>query len=82
MDFFGIGPFEVFLVLLIAFIIFGPKRLLEMSKSAGKAVNNLTRSVSDLNEKINEEMRESTTSLAGDEKKTDNGYKRPQPDSK
>ena len=51
MDFFGIGPFELLLVLLIAFIIFGPKRLLEMSKKAGKVIGDLTRSVSDLNEK-------------------------------
>lgn len=58
MDFFGIGPFEVLLILLIAFIIFGPKRLLEMSKKAGKVVSDLTRSVSELNEKVNEEMKD------------------------
>lgn len=58
MDFFGIGPFELLLVLLIAFIIFGPKRLLEMSKKAGKVIGDLTRSVSDLNEKVNEELKE------------------------
>jgi sec-independent protein translocase protein TatA len=58
MDFFGIGPFEVLLVLLIAFIIFGPKRLLEMSRKAGKVMGDLTRSVSDLNEKVNEELKE------------------------
>jgi len=57
MDFFGIGPFEVLLVLLIAFIIFGPERLVEMSKKAGKVMGDLTRSVSDLNDKVNEEMK-------------------------
>jgi sec-independent protein translocase protein TatA len=57
MDFFGIGPFEVLLVLLIAFIIFGPERLLEMSKKAGRVMGDLTRSVSDLNAKVNEEMK-------------------------
>ena len=58
MDFLGIGPFEVLLILLIAFIIFGPKRLLEMSKKAGKVVSDLTRSVSELNEKVNEEIKD------------------------
>lgn len=69
MDFFGIGPFEVLLVLLIAFIIFGPKRLLEMSRKAGKVIGDLTRSVSDLNEKVNEELKEKKPTTAVDTNK-------------
>lgn len=61
MDFFGIGPFEVLLVLLIAFIVLGPERLLEMSKKAGKAMGDLRKSASDMNEKLNEHVTESTT---------------------
>jgi TatA/E family protein of Tat protein translocase len=71
MDFFGIGPFEVLLVLLIAFIIFGPKRLLEMSKKAGKVIGDLTRSVSDLNETVNEELKEKKPPMAVDANKSD-----------
>ena len=71
MDFFGIGPFEVLLVLLIAFIIFGPKRLLEMSKKAGKVIGDLTRSVSDLNEKVNEELKEKKPPTAVDTNKSE-----------
>ncbi len=61
MDFFGIGPFEVLLILLIAFIILGPKRLIEMSKKAGKVTSDLTRSVSELNEQVNKEMKDTTS---------------------
>jgi sec-independent protein translocase protein TatA len=71
MDFFGIGPFEVLLVLLIAFIIFGPKRLLEMSKKAGRVMADLTRSVSELNEKVNDEMKEHVSPSPIDTMKTE-----------
>lgn len=56
MDFFGIGPLEGILVLLIAFIIFGPERLIEMSKSAGKTISRLSRSASSINQKLNQEI--------------------------
>jgi TatA/E family protein of Tat protein translocase len=71
MDFFGIGPVEVLLVLVIAFIIFGPKRLLEMSRKAGKVMGDLTRSVSDLNEKVNEELKEIKPPVAVDTNKSE-----------
>ena len=71
MDFFGIGPFEVLLVLLIGFIIFGPERLLEMSKKAGRVMADLTRSVSELNEKVNEEMKEKPSPYAIDTTKNE-----------
>lgn len=34
----GIGPMEVFLLLVGALIIFGPKKLPEMGRSLGKAI--------------------------------------------
>jgi Sec-independent protein translocase protein TatA len=43
--------------LLIAFIIFGPERLMEMSKTAGKAMKDLSRSASALNEKLGQEIK-------------------------
>jgi len=70
MDFLGVGPFEVLLVLLITFIIFGPKRLLEMSKKAGRVMVDLTRSVSELNEKVKEEMKEKVSPSPIDTTKT------------
>ena len=62
MYFFGIAPFEVLLVLLIAFILFGPERLIELSKTAGKVMKYLSRSASELNEKLNQEIKMDVTS--------------------
>jgi Tat protein translocase TatB subunit len=41
MDFLGIGPLELIVVLIIAFIVVGPERLPELARSIGKQVNEL-----------------------------------------
>ena len=56
MDFFGIGPPEILLILLLAFIIFGPKKLFELSRNAGKTMRELSHHVSDLNVKLMDEI--------------------------
>jgi sec-independent protein translocase protein TatA len=56
MDFFGIGLPEIILVFLIAFILFGPKRILEISKTAGKVVRNLSKEASDIQGKLTKEL--------------------------
>ncbi|MCX5993003.1 MAG: twin-arginine translocase TatA/TatE family subunit [Chloroflexi bacterium] len=56
MDIFGIGLPELILVLLIGFILFGPKRILEISKTAGKMMGNLSRDASDIQRKLNDEL--------------------------
>ncbi|GAB4281555.1 MAG: hypothetical protein Kow0056_17060 [Coriobacteriia bacterium] len=35
---FGIGPMELFIILIIVLILFGPKRLPQLGKSLGKTV--------------------------------------------
>ena len=35
---FNIGPVEIIVVLVLALVVFGPKRLPEMGKSIGKAI--------------------------------------------
>ena len=35
---FGVGSAEIFIVLVLALIIFGPQKLPEMGKSIGKAI--------------------------------------------
>ena len=56
MDIFGIGLPELIFVLLIGFILFGPKRILEISKTAGKMMANLSRNASDIQRKLNDEL--------------------------
>ena len=44
MEFLGIGPMELLLIILLAIIIFGPKDIAKAGKEAGKALNKLIRS--------------------------------------
>ena len=56
MDFLGIGAPEIILVLLLAFVIFGPKRIMELSRDAGKALRNLSRDAAAIQKQIEEEL--------------------------
>ena len=56
MDFLGIGAPEIILVLLLAFVIFGPKRIIELSRDAGKALRNLSRDAAAIQKQIEEEI--------------------------
>jgi sec-independent protein translocase protein TatA len=42
----NVGPLEVIIVLIIALVIFGPKRLPELGKSVGKGIREFRSSVS------------------------------------
>ena len=42
----NIGPFEIMLVLIIALGVFGPKKLPELGRSAGKGLREFTGSLS------------------------------------
>ena len=56
MDFLGIGAPELILVLLLAFVIFGPKRIIEMSRDAGKALRSLSRDAASIQRQIEDEL--------------------------
>jgi sec-independent protein translocase protein TatA len=56
MDFLGIGAPEIILVLLLAFVIFGPKRIIEISREAGKAMRNLSRDASSIQRQLENEL--------------------------
>ena len=43
---FNVGPLELIVVLIIALIVFGPKRLPELGKSLGKGIREFRGSVS------------------------------------
>jgi Tat protein translocase TatB subunit len=58
MDLFGIGTGEVLLIVVVALIIWGPGRIIEISRSLGKMVHNLKKAASDLTEQISKETEE------------------------
>ncbi|MBA3865745.1 MAG: twin-arginine translocase TatA/TatE family subunit [Solirubrobacterales bacterium] len=41
----NIGPMEIIVVLIIALVVFGPKRLPELGKSLGKGINEFKGSI-------------------------------------
>jgi sec-independent protein translocase protein TatA len=41
----NIGPMEIILVLIVALIVFGPKKLPELGKSLGKSINEFKGSI-------------------------------------
>ena len=48
MNFLGMGPMEVFIVLLVAFIFLGPERMVDAAKMLGKATRELSRMAAEL----------------------------------
>ena len=64
----NVGPLEIAIVLVIALVIFGPKRLPELGKSLGKGIREFKGSLStDEKDEIPAESSTSPTEL-GDEK--------------
>jgi len=56
MDFFGIGLGEVLLILILALIIWGPKRLPEISRTLGKTVRALRKATNDFTSQVTREI--------------------------
>lgn len=56
MELFGIGPMELVFIILLAIIIFGPKDIVNTSKTVGKSLNKFVRS--DTWKNINQTTRE------------------------
>ena len=56
MDFLGIGMGEVTLILLVALIIWGPGRVVEIGRTLGKAVRIFRKATLDLTTQITKEL--------------------------
>ena len=58
MDFLGIGGWEVFLILIVALLIYGPGRIVGVARNLGKIVRTLKNTTSTLTAQISKEMEE------------------------
>ncbi len=56
MDFFGIGPMEILLILIVALIIFGPGKLPEIARVMGRTMRTLRKATFDLTAQLTKEM--------------------------
>lgn len=58
MDFLGIGGWEIFLILIVALLIYGPGRIVQVARNLGKIVRTLKNATSSLTAQISKEMEE------------------------
>jgi sec-independent protein translocase protein TatA len=54
----NVGPLEIVVILIVALIVFGPKRLPELGRSAGKGIREFKNSVTGKDEDDEEDVRE------------------------
>lgn len=53
---FGIGTTELLIIVVLALILLGPKKLPQLARSLGRSVNELRRVADELRESVEEEM--------------------------
>jgi sec-independent protein translocase protein TatA len=56
---FNVGPTELMVILVLALIVFGPKKLPEMGKSIGKGLREFQKAKSDIRREISQGLNES-----------------------
>jgi TatA/E family protein of Tat protein translocase len=56
MDFFGMGTGEILLILVVALVLWGPGRLVEISRTIGRTMHNLRKSTVDFTSQITREL--------------------------
>jgi Sec-independent protein translocase protein TatA len=58
MEFFGIGFFEIVVVLIIGLLLIGPDKIVEVAKTLGRISRTLKKASSDLSAQITRELEE------------------------
>lgn len=58
MNFFGMGPGELILILIVALIVFGPGKLPEIGSALGKSIREFRRATSEMTRELTDSMNE------------------------
>ena len=56
MDFFGIGPWELLLILVLALILLGPGKITEVARTLGRVVRTIKKASSDITSAVSKEL--------------------------
>jgi Tat protein translocase TatB subunit len=65
---FDIGMQEIIVIIIVALIVFGPKRLPELSRTIGKGLSDLRRAIEDAKYQVDRELREEEERLKAETK--------------
>jgi len=68
MDFFGIGPMEILLILIIGLLIFGPGKMPQIARDLGKALRSFKKATTDLSAEVSRELEEEKKEIDSDTK--------------
>jgi len=68
---FDIGMQEIIVIIIVALIVFGPKRLPELSRTIGKGLSDLRRAIEDAKYQVDRELREEEERLKAETKTTE-----------
>ena len=60
---FGLGPWEILLILLVIAVIFGASRLPDIGSNLGKGIRNFKKSFQEINEETSETRKRATRNL-------------------
>jgi TatA/E family protein of Tat protein translocase len=68
MDFFGIGPMEILLILIVGLLIFGPGKMPQIARDLGKALRSFKKATTDLSAEVSRELEEEKKEIDSDTK--------------
>lgn len=75
---FNIGPAEMIVILLIALIVFGPKRLPEIGRTVGKSLREFRRASQDLRDEFESSLQDEADTPAAEPAKGAGGANLPE----
>ena len=67
---FNIGPAEMIVILVIALIVFGPKRLPEIGRTVGKSLREFRRATQDIRDEFEDNLQDEPETPPADAAKT------------